>query len=152
MESLRCDHLNLTLNVVPQVLQCLQPISIHTTFENAPHEEVWQVKSGDHGGHNPLEKILSSKRRLYFCNAVTGCVACRAILLEETTLQLLIIQLIHKRVADVHVNLCGPYLFKENVPDDPPSGNRTPNSDLQWVQWLLVVHMRILGSPHSGIL
>jgi hypothetical protein len=41
MEGLRCDRLNLTLDVVSQVLQCLRPISIHTTFENAPYEEVW---------------------------------------------------------------------------------------------------------------
>jgi hypothetical protein len=78
--------------------------------------------------------------------------ACRTILLEETTLQLLIIQLTHKRVEDVHINLCVHCLFKENGPGDPPSGNRTPNSDLQWSQWLLVVHMQILGSPHPRIL
>jgi hypothetical protein len=78
--------------------------------------------------------------------------ACRASLLEETTLQLLIIQLIHKPVEDVHVNLCVHCLFKENGPDDPPSGNRTSNSDFECVQWLLVVHMQILGSLHPGIL
>jgi hypothetical protein len=33
-------------------------------------------------------------------------------LLEETTLQLLIIQLIHKRADDVHVNLCVHCLFR----------------------------------------
>jgi hypothetical protein len=77
--------------------------------------------------------------------------ACYTILLEETALQL-IIKLIHKRVADVHVNLCVHCLFKERGPNDPPSGNRTPNSNFQRVQWLLVAHMQILGSPHPCIL
>ena len=78
-------------------------------------------------------------------------VGCRSILLEKSSWEFLIVQLIYKGVEDFHICSCFDGCIEDGTNYAPP-GHTTPNTNLLWMRRFFMYWVGIFTWPNTGIL